>query len=67
MRPGRWMGVMSLVNVIVMQYTHEMFQIFFNAKISDLSLQIAYGIFIVIWGAVFGSGAIKKIKGKIDQ
>ena len=63
--PARWMGITAFLFIIACMIVNYVI-IIMNLKINLEYLYkidlIAFGVFTVVWGAVFGSGAIKKIK-----
>lgn len=70
MKPGKIFGIIALINVLLLCYATIVLPIFFKELNFDFMLEIvkiAFGIFTIIWTAVFGSGAIEKIKGTIEQ
>jgi hypothetical protein len=62
---GKWMGMVAFI-FIVLALTATYVIIIMNVKINleymykiDL---LAFGVFSIVWGAVFGSGITKKIQ-----
>ena len=67
MKPGKVFGIVSFINVLVLMHAIVIFPIFFKELNYDFMmevLKVAFGVFTIIWGAVFGSGAIEKIKNQ---
>lgn len=64
--PGKWLGLVVFFYLLVFLLI-DRFIIIFNPEINIEYLHkidlIAFGVFTIVWGAVFGSGAIKKYKG----
>lgn len=67
---GKWMGIIAFFFAIICFLTNYVI-IIMNLKINIEYLYkidlLAFGVFSVVWSAVFGSGAIKKIKGKVNE
>lgn len=63
--PGKWMGVISFFYILFHLILDKII-IIINSEINIDDLYrislLSYFVFMIIWGAVFGSGAIKKIK-----
>jgi len=67
--PGKWMGVVAFIHVLASIAIGQLIVIL-NINIDMLSLyklcSLSFGVFTIVWGAVFGSGAIKNIKKKAE-
>lgn len=64
--PGKWLGLVAFFYLLIFLLI-DRFIIIFNSEINIEYLHkidlIAFGVFSIVWGAVFGSSAIKKYKG----
>jgi hypothetical protein len=64
---GKLIGILSFINVVLMQYLHVILPVLFKVSADDLPLKTAYGVFFLVWTCVFGSGTVKKIKDKVKK
>jgi len=67
---GKWLGLIILFYLLI-SLSIDRFIIIFKPEINIEFLYkldlIIFGVFSIVWGAVFGSGAIKKYKGGIND
>ena len=65
-KPGRWMGIIAFIHVILSISGSQIILVFsYDINVSELYKisALSFGVFSVVWGCVFGSGAIKNWKG----
>jgi hypothetical protein len=66
---GKWMGIITLINIMVMLYITLIIAIYFSKVNLDHIIivdKISFGVFAIVWSYVFGSGTVKKFKN-IDK
>lgn len=64
---GKWMGLLSFFYLLIsIMVTKIIILTKFDTNIEYLYKidLLSYGQFVIVWGAVFGSGAIKKWRKK---
>lgn len=67
--PGRWMGIVAFVHVLA-SITIAQFIVILNLNMDIESwyklCALSFGVFSVVWTAVFGNGIVKKLKKDSD-
>lgn len=64
--PGKWLGLVAFFYIMIC-LTFSFVITIINTEVNIEYLYkidlIAFGVFSIVWGAVFGSGMMKKHKG----
>lgn len=65
--PGKWMGIVAFIHVLA-SITIAQIIVMLSLNIDVMALYklcaLSFGVFSIVWGAVFGSGITKTIKEK---
>lgn len=65
--PGKWLGIVSFFNIILNLLLDKII-ILVRPTIDPINIYklslLSYFVFMAVWGAVFGSTTIKKLKNK---
>lgn len=67
--PGKWMGIVAFIHVLAsVTIAQFIVMLSLNVDVSELYklCALSFGVFTVVWGAVFGSGVVKNIKKKVE-